>query len=58
MNNYAVVDSEGKVINIIYWDGESEWNPPENTVAVKIPDGVFVDIGYSYSGGTFSSEEE
>lgn len=54
MNNYAVVDSEGKVINIIYWDGVSEWSPPEDTKAVKIPDGLFVDIGYSYNGKKFS----
>lgn len=54
MNNYAVADSEGKVINIIYWDGESNWSPPKDTTAVKISDGVLIDIGYSYEGKIFS----
>jgi len=54
MNNYAVVDSENNVINIIYWDGESKWSPPEGTKAVLISEGVFVDIGYVYIDNGFS----
>ena len=27
---YAVIrESDNKVVNIIVWDGESEWTPPE-----------------------------
>ena len=29
--NYAVVNSGGLIINIVVWDGVSEWEPPEGT---------------------------
>ena len=29
--NYAVVNSDGLIINIVVWDGVSEWEPPEGT---------------------------
>ncbi len=30
MGRYAIVNEFGKVINVIEWDGISNWNPPEN----------------------------
>lgn len=31
---YAVVEiATGKVVNVIMWDGVSEWSPPEGTTA-------------------------
>lgn len=30
MATYAVTDSEGVIINVIEWDGVSQWTPPTN----------------------------
>lgn len=27
--NYSVINAEKQVVNIIEWDGETEWQPPE-----------------------------
>jgi hypothetical protein len=53
MDRYAVV-TDGIVTNIISWDGVSEWSPPEGSEAVLIPEGVFVDLGYTWNGSDFS----
>ena len=37
---YAILDSEGRCINRILWDGESEWQPPEGCTAVADPDNL------------------
>ena len=34
---YAILDSEGKCINRIVWDGVSDWQPPEGCTAVADP---------------------
>ena len=49
-NAYAVV-KDGIVINIVVWDGETEWQPDEG-YAVKT-DGS-VGIGWLYDGETFT----
>ncbi|WP_313471694.1 tail fiber assembly protein [Atlantibacter hermannii] len=49
-NSYAVV-KDGIVINIVAWDGETEWQPDEG-YAVKT-DGS-VGIGWLYDGETFT----
>lgn len=53
MHNYAVVEN-GSVINVVVWDGVSEWAPPDGAIAVDIPDDVPVGIGWLYDGSTFS----
>jgi hypothetical protein len=53
MKNYAIVDSETNVINIIVWDGLTEWTPPEGCIAVAIPEGNCVGIGAFYIDGEF-----
>lgn len=35
---YAILDSEGRCINRVLWDGESNWQPPEGCTAVADPD--------------------
>lgn len=50
---YAVVNSSNLVINIILWDGQSPWFPPDGCVAIKIPENVPVTIGWSYIDGQF-----
>ena len=37
---YAVLNSEGKCINRIKWDGITEWQPPEGCTAVADPDNL------------------
>ena len=49
-STYAVV-KDGIVINIVVWDGETEWQPDEG-YAVKT-DGS-VGIGWLYDGETFT----
>lgn len=29
MKRYAVINEEHEVVNVILWDGEAEWKPPE-----------------------------
>lgn len=48
--SYAVV-SAGVVINVVVWDGETEWSP-ETGAAIET-DGS-VGIGWLYHDGTFS----
>jgi len=53
-NSYAVV-KDGIVINIVVWDGETEWQPDEG-YAVKT-DGS-VGIGWLYDGNDFTPPPE
>ncbi|WP_376784426.1 tail fiber assembly protein [Atlantibacter hermannii] len=52
-NNYAVV-KDGTVINIVAWDGVTEWQPDDGE-AVKI-DNV-AGIGWLYDGKKFTAPE-
>ena len=54
--NYALVDNTGLVVNIIIWDGESDWQPPEGLIAVPLTDGAA--IGWSYVEGEFIAPPE
>lgn len=51
MASYAVV-KEGVVINVVAWDGESDWSPDTGEV-VKTDNPVA--IGWSYVDGGFSA---
>ena len=69
-DKYLVIDSENKVLNIILWDGISEYNPGEGLSVELAPDftQTFYDIGtykqedgtflYKYLDGTFHSNKE
>ena len=52
MANYAIIQ-DNKVINTCAWDGVTEWQPPEGTEAVIIPDGAVAGMGYDYIDGQF-----
>lgn len=47
---YAVV-RDGIVENVILWDGERPWQPPEGTTAVACA--TEVSIGWIYDGDAF-----
>lgn len=51
MSNYAVVEN-GSVINVVVWDGQSEWTP---AAGVAISANENVGIGWSYSDGAFTA---
>lgn len=38
---YAILDSEGKCINRVLWDGQSDWQPPDGCTAVADPDNLY-----------------
>lgn len=50
--SYAVVNSDGLIINIVVWDGVTEWEPPEGTTAVKCGESICA-IGGRYEDGIF-----
>lgn len=54
MNNYAVVDENGLVDNIIAWDGTTSFNPGDEFVMVQIEDGIICHLGYTYDGTNFN----
>ncbi|MDT6993899.1 hypothetical protein [Burkholderia cenocepacia] len=54
MSSYAVV-SNGVVENVVVWDGESDWQPPENATLIELPEGTFVSIGCLASQGSDDS---
>ena len=49
--NYAIIDTNNLVINMVVWDGNPPWSPPEGCIAVlAIGD---ASIGWSYVDGEF-----
>lgn len=53
---YAIVDENNIVINVIKWDGVSEYNPGEGKTVVKAE---YVNIGdqYNSNDGSFSPQQ-
>ena len=47
---YALVQAN-TVVNVIVWDGETEWTPPDGTEAIHAPEGAA--IGWTYNGTAF-----
>ncbi|MCK2420152.1 tail fiber assembly protein [Escherichia coli] len=50
---YAVIENN-TVVNVVLWDGESEWSP-DNGVAIPAADGV--GIGWLYADGAFTAPD-
>lgn len=53
-NAFAVVDSDGVIVNMVVWDGESEWAPPAGTIAIDAGESSCA-IGWTYKDGVFSA---
>lgn len=49
VKQYAIIQ-EGKVVNVIIWDGVSAWAGSENLVEITKSGG----IGWDYSDGIFT----
>ncbi len=58
MPNYAVVDENNIVKNVIVWDEASAWTPPEGHFIVKVLDEVRCDIGWIHNEGQFAAPTE
>lgn len=53
--NYAVINTAtSNVENVILWDGESEWSPPDGSIAVQSD---IAQIGWTYVSGEFIAPE-
>jgi hypothetical protein len=50
VENYAVIEN-GVVSNVIVWDGDSDWQPPDGATTVQITS----DTGVAYIGGTYEN---
>ena len=48
--NYAVINSEGVVVNAIVWDGIAPWTPPAGHTVKPLLDGA---IGWRFIEGRF-----
>lgn len=42
---YAIV-KDNLVINVVSWDKESDWRPPEDTEMIEIKEGQTLGINY------------
>ena len=51
---YAILDSTKTVVNVIEWDGESDWTPPAEHIALPLLDG---GIGWTFVDGSFVAPE-
>lgn len=55
--DYALIDGDGNIVNVIVWDGVTEWEPPEGTQAVRCGDNL-CRIGGTYKDGVFAAPPE
>jgi hypothetical protein len=51
--DYAVV-LDGKVVNVVVWDGVSDWHPAAATTLVPLADYPNAGIGWDWDGTTFT----
>ena len=58
MKNYAVLDRDSKVTNIIVASSLEVAESVTSSYCVLVPLGTTVDMGYSYADGAFSAPEE
>jgi hypothetical protein len=53
MYKYALINKQNIVENVISWDGESNWTPPENMTCLNV-ENIECGIGWSYDGSVFT----
>tara|TARA_R110000803_G_scaffold203520_2_gene269127 strand:+ start:244 stop:438 length:195 start_codon:yes stop_codon:yes gene_type:complete len=46
MEQYAVINQDGLVINVVMWDGVTQW--PVDHDVIKLPTGSLVGGGFTY----------
>lgn len=50
---YAIIEN-GIVVNVIVWDGTSEWSPPKGSSVEDITTLPNVGIGWTWDGRSFA----
>ncbi|MGI4849028.1 MAG: hypothetical protein ACRYGK_12955 [Janthinobacterium lividum] len=53
MKTYALIEN-GKVANMVIWDGETKWSPGPGRIAVEVLDGTAANIGDTFADGLFA----
>jgi hypothetical protein len=51
---YALI-KKNTVVNLIEYDGEDPYTPPDGDLLTRIPDDQPVDIGWTFDGKAFSA---
>lgn len=51
--NYAVIDPDGLIVNVVVYNGTDSWQPPENCTAVALPSGSEAQAGWFHDEGEF-----
>jgi len=54
MGNYAVV-LNGKVINLVVWDGVSDWRPADDAQVILAPADISFGWSYDQITGVFAA---
>lgn len=57
MKSYAIV-VDGRVINVVLWDGVSDWVPPEGATANLLSTADQAAIGYLFDGKTYTAPSD
>lgn len=55
-NRYALVGNDGVVDNVVEWDGQADWSPPQGQDAVPAP--AAVSPGWRLDGGEWLPPQE
>lgn len=55
IQNYAVVDTNGNVVNVVSWDGVTAYNPGAGLALVQSNTAA---IGYTYANGVFTNPNQ
>jgi hypothetical protein len=59
MLRHAIISSASNVVvNVVLWDGQSEWTAPDGHYVVNVEGNTAIDIGYSYKNGVFNPPVE
>lgn len=53
MYKYALINNQNIVQNVVSWDGESNWTPPEDMTCVNV-ENIECGIGWSYNDSVFT----
>jgi hypothetical protein len=56
MYKYALINNQNIVENVVVWDGESNWTPPENMTCVNV-ENIECGINWIYDGSVFTAPE-
>lgn len=56
MIRYAIINTTTNIVeNVIFWDGVSDWTPPDDHIAVNAEDTIVGPRWIHNSDGTFSA---